>query len=298
MFNFDPKINSENNDILLEVVNDLQQIINYINENIIIKKKVEEINLEEKIEDEENIFSDFNGDDKKEKKLKKENKINLGKKRKKSISSKEKIYTYNEREKVNIKDFQKHFIEIITRIKDLIIKINNNKEYINKLNQSKISTINNKNYQELELDDGKYFGEIVNGKKEGKGIICFNNGNRYEGEFKNDKYNGRGIYYWNNGNMYKGDFINGKKEGKGKYYFKNGDIYEGDFKNDKFNGKGIDYHNEGDRYEGDFRKGKYDGKGVIYFINGDREMGDFSNDKAIGKLVVLNKNGEVSELCF
>ena len=78
MFNFDPKINSENNNILFEVVNDLQQIINYINENIIIKKKVEEINLEEKIEDEENIFSDFNGDDKKEKKLKKENKIKLG----------------------------------------------------------------------------------------------------------------------------------------------------------------------------------------------------------------------------
>ena len=133
MFNFDTKINSENNNILLEVVNDLQQIINYINENIIIKKKVEEINLEEKIEDEEIIFSDFNGDDKKEKKLKKENKIKLGKKRKKSISSKEKCNTYKEKEKVNIEDFQEHFIEIITRIKDLIIKINN-KEYINKIN--------------------------------------------------------------------------------------------------------------------------------------------------------------------
>ena len=80
MFNFDPKINSQNNDLLLEIVNDSQHNINYINENIIIKRK-EKINLDVKIQNEKNIFSDFNENDEKEKTFKKENEIKLGKKR-------------------------------------------------------------------------------------------------------------------------------------------------------------------------------------------------------------------------
>ena len=139
ILNFDIKINSENANILLGIVNELQQMINYIKENIFIKKKEEEIYLEEKSQNAEDSFSLLNEDDKNEKTLKKDNKIKLGEKRKKSLTTEEKAHIYSEKEKENKKDFQRHFIEIINRIKNLMIKIN--KEYTNQLNQSKISII-------------------------------------------------------------------------------------------------------------------------------------------------------------
>ena len=74
---------------------------------------------------------------------------------------------------------------------------------INKnINNMNINTINN---QELKYPDGKYIGQVVNGKAEGKGIWYGDNGNRYEGEWRNDKKEGKGIYYHNNGDRYEGD---------------------------------------------------------------------------------------------
>ena len=53
-----------------------------------------------------------------------------------------------------------------------------------------------------EYDNGKYIGEWKNGKKEGKGIHCWNDekfkGDKYDGEWKNDKKEGKRIYCWNN----------------------------------------------------------------------------------------------------
>ena len=37
-----------------------------------------------------------------------------------------------------------------------------------------------------------YKGDIINGNKNGFGILEFKDGTKYEGEFKEDKYNGKG----------------------------------------------------------------------------------------------------------
>ena len=129
--------------------------------------------------------------------------------------------------------------------------LNENNEIIN----NKLNEINN-SIKEIIYDDGRCVGQIVNGKKEGKGI-----------------------YYL--------------KEGKGIYYWNDGDRYEGDWKNDKEEGKGIYYFKSGNRYEGDWKNGKMEGKGIYYYKNGNREMGDWKDGKEIGKHVILNKNGEV-----
>ena len=50
----------------------------------------------------------------------------------------------------------------------------------------------------------EYQGEEKNGKKEGFGIMLYENRNRYEGEFKDDKRNGIGITYVHNGDRYEG----------------------------------------------------------------------------------------------
>ena len=51
---------------------------------------------------------------------------------------------------------------------------------------------------------------MKNDKKDGKGIIYYNSGNRYEGNWKKNKRNGSG-YYFNNGIKQIGDFSDGRK---------------------------------------------------------------------------------------
>ena len=151
------------------------------------------------------------------------------------------------------------------QLKNINVLFNNINEDINKnveklktlLNES-INILENKfkniklndkiNKEELKYNDGRYIGEVVNGKKEGKGIYYYNDGDRYEGDWKNDIREGKGIYYYNDGERYEGDWKNGKKEGKGIYYYNSGNRYEGDWKNDNKEGKGICYYKNGNRY--------------------------------------------------
>ena len=129
----------------------------------------------------------------------------------------------------------------IKRISDIIIKMNffynENKKYYesimnqfanleNELNQLKqnfkINDINNQ--KELELENGRYVGQVVNGLREGKGIEYYNDGDRYEGDFRNDKREGKGIYYFNNGDREMGDYYNGKRKGKFVMLTRNGEV--------------------------------------------------------------------------
>ena len=87
-------------------------------------------------------------------------------------------------------------------------------------------------------DGDRYEGEWRNDKAEGKGIFYFNSGDRYEGDWRNDKREGKGIYYYNDGDRYEGDFRNDKKEGKGIYYYNDGDRMMGDY----YNGNPIVKH--------------------------------------------------------
>ena len=210
LFNLNDKIYSNNNNILLEIVNDLQQLMNYSKDNLIIKTLGGIIN-----------------------------KMN---------------FIINE----NKKNLQLVRNDILSLHKKL----------------DQLSNNNFNNNQELQQENGKYIGPVVNGLAEGKGIWFgtkeFCKGERYEGDFRSNKKEGKGIYYWNDGAR-----------------------YEGGFRNCKMEGKGIYYHNNGNRYEGDLRSGKREGKGIYYYASGDREMGDWLNDKAIGKHVTLTKNGEV-----
>ena len=159
----------------------------------------------------------------------------------------------------------------------------------------------------------QYFGDIVEGKKQGKGKLIFSDGSFYEGNFKDDLFNGNGILVKDN-YIYKGDFLNGKKHGKGKieitYKLNNNDninnndnniiinnindniiekkIYEGEWENDYINGDGLEIiQNENNiitTYNGHFIKGKKNGKGKLVLSNGSEYYGDFNDD-------LLNGNG-------
>ena len=80
-----------------------------------------------------------------------------------------------------------------------------------------------------------YQGPFLNGKKHGRGVYTWPNGDTFVGEFDNGIYT-QGIYKWNNGNKYIGEFKSVFKNSR-KVYNKHGlgisknnnEIYIGDF---------------------------------------------------------------------
>lgn len=102
-----------------------------------------------------------------------------------------------------------------------------------------------------------YEGNMLDGKKNGKGIYIQTNGDRYEGDFVDDKRSGKGILTWTNGNRYEGDFVDGKRTGKGILTWSNGDRYDGEFVNDKQHGHGTYMYYDGRIVSGQFENDEY-----------------------------------------
>ena len=135
----------------------------------------------------------------------------------------------------------------------------------------------------IQYSDGCiYTGEVVNGKRHGKGRITWPSGDIYEGDWKDDKCTGKGKYTWPNGDVYEGDFVADKFTGKGKKVWANGDIYEGDWKGDKRTGKGKYTWPNGNVYEGDWRDDKRTGTGTYTYADGRIKSGRWKDGKFLG----------------
>lgn len=110
--------------------------------------------------------------------------------------------------------------EIINKLENIMEKINfiiddnktttelklNNISLLKKLIHVNITIVElnsyNINNQELELEDGKYIGQVFKGKREENGIMLFKEGSRYEINWKNDKEEGKGTFYNIKGDKY------------------------------------------------------------------------------------------------
>ena len=138
----------------------------------------------------------------------------------------------------------------ISKIKKLMYQINSI--------ESRPSIITKKYY------NGTYKGDYLNGKREGKGIYTYNNGDIYEGEYKNDLKEGFGIYKYKNGDIYEGNYKEGNYEGKGIYKYHDGEIYNGEYKKDLRDGQGIYTYKNGNKYDGQWKEGKNMVKELLY----------------------------------
>ena len=158
------------------------------------------------------------------------------------------------------------------------------------------------NYEPIDknkdMDLNKYEGQIINGKKEGKGKYIYKNGSIYEGYFKNDKKEGNGIFYYANGDRYKGLFKEGFYQGQGIFYFHNGDRYEGEFDKNKYSGKGKYFYHNGDIFEGLWKNDKKNGKGVYIYINGDKIIGNYKDGKPIAVHIKYYIDGKVAQIKY
>ncbi len=59
-------------------------------------------------------------------------------------------------------------------------------------------------YQVYRYQDSVYVGEVVFGKREGRGFMLYKNGRRFEGHWKADKREGLGTEKYANGHIYNG----------------------------------------------------------------------------------------------
>lgn len=137
------------------------------------------------------------------------------------------------------------------------------------------NTTNTTNKTTLNFSTGTYTGEVLNGKRNGQGIMNYNseasnNGCKsYEGSWKNGYRHGYGIMIWNNGAKYVGNWVNDKRSGQGTHYYSGGN-----------------------KYEGNWADGKMNGPGTYYWTNGDTDTGTWVNDKKDGKFTRTTKTGK------
>ncbi|MEO8101145.1 MAG: caspase family protein [Betaproteobacteria bacterium] len=149
----------------------------------------------------------------------------------------------------------------------------------------------------LDFRDGaRYVGEYKEDKDKnqilhGKGEYI-SQAFRYNGEFRDGKKQGRGVYVWANGDKFDGDFANDQVSGKGKWEFASGDVYVGEVLNAVMVGKGVLVAKNGDKYDGLFADGKPHGQGVYIFANGDKFEGSMVAGRMSGKGIYTNKRGD------
>ncbi|KAL4487476.1 hypothetical protein ABPG72_006996 [Tetrahymena utriculariae] len=152
---------------------------------------------------------------------------------------------------------------------------------------------NNPNLRIKRYKNCIYYGIILEGLREGRGILCYYNGRIFEGEWKNDKKHGKATEIYQNGGRYFGNFANGKKNGKGQFKWVNGEIYDGEWKDGTKHGSGLWKGIKGDSYIGEWKEGKTDGFGVHTWINGDRYEGEFKQCLKHGLGTERFANGDV-----
>ena len=141
-------------------------------------------------------------------------------------------------------------------------------------------------------DGSRYEGEILNGKRHGRGIYVWSDGTRYTGDWRDGRKHGQGTYIWANGHRYAGEFRNDRRTGQGTYTWPDGGRYQGQFLNGKLHGRGTRTWANGERYEGEYRDDMRTGQGTYTWPNGHRYEGRWLSNKMHGQGTYTWPNGE------
>ena len=169
----------------------------------------------------------------------------------------------------------------------------------------------------IEYSNGDiYNGDVVDGKRQGYGIMTYANGDIYEGnwtsdlksgygemncegwiykgDWENDHENGYGICCYKNeheGYVYDGEWKDGEKSGRGKMTYPDGDEYDGEWEYDKKNGYGILKYSDGTEYNGEWKDGEENGHGIFKYQDGTEYDGKWVSNKMNGHGIMKYADG-------
>lgn len=115
----------------------------------------------------------------------------------------------------------------------------------------------------LVSDGGSYFGQLKDGRQEGRGRWVSADGELYEGYWQGGLFHGEGRYISKKGDIYQGDWAKGRREGKGILQAPDGYLYRGEWRRDLPHGKGYERDARGNSYEGGFEAGVKRGSAVV-----------------------------------
>lgn len=165
----------------------------------------------------------------------------------------------------------------------------------------------------------KFYGEFVNGKKEGKAIwISEKSGFTYEGQYKDNLKHGIGTIYYDDGTIIHGNFVSDKLNGHCTYFYKSGsvydgwledntkingsyfwsdnDVYKGIFTDDDSERKGVFFFKNGNIYDGEMQGGyEVIGNGTYFYTDGIIEKGNFNFSNLVSGVRYLT-NGDILEI--
>jgi len=145
----------------------------------------------------------------------------------------------------------------------------------------------------LKWDNGDVFdGQLVNGKRSGKGRMAWANGQSYEGDWDNDVAEGEGTIVFANGDRYTGQVKDGMPQGRGRMQYASGDVFEGHFENGRLDGEGVYVEKDGSRYEGQWKAGLKNGHGKLMWASGQIYDGDWVAGKPEGNGHITFANGD------
>jgi len=126
-----------------------------------------------------------------------------------------------------------------------------------------------------------YVGEMVDGKRDGRGIQHFAWGAVYDGEWRGDQPNGTGRLLYPEEDVYEGEMRNGALHGKGKMRYVDGSVYIGTWVDGLRDGEGVMNYADGNVYSGTMRKGKEHGKGIMVYPDATFQEGLWEEGKFV-----------------
>lgn len=149
-------------------------------------------------------------------------------------------------------------------------------------NGSKEAGASNTNGHSVTYKDGTtYVGQLVGGKRHGRGIRKSPAG-AYDGEWEADLPHGHGRQTWADGRCYEGQFENGKYSGHGHMVWstqKGQLVYDGEYRDDLKHGHGKFMWADGRTYEGEWCCGKRHGRGSYVNARLEQKVGYWIDDK-------------------
>ena len=209
-FTLNNQFYSNNNNILLGIINELQQIINSSHENLTIKRISDAIIkmnviINENKKTRELIMNQF---------TKFENQIS-------QLSQK----LDNNQQELKGKN-SRYVGQIVNGLPEGkgIEYFHNSDRYEGDFRNGKLEGKGIYYFNREPFKGYRYEGDLRNDLKEGKGIMYYPNGDRYEGDWTNDKKEGKGIMYYHNGDRMMGDYHIGNPTGKHVMLTRNGDV--------------------------------------------------------------------------